>query len=160
CSKAKWFPAKPSLMEFESQNKFGELLLAKKIGLNIPEMIYSNDPREVQKFLKNRKVILKESGLKSFSDSKNNKLIFDSQVVSANDNKLPNIQSTPCMFQEFIDKKYDLRVVVVGNKALAAKIDSQSDKSARQDWRGREHLVPFTPYRLPKDLEKKLIQYV
>lgn len=159
CINANWFPAKPSQMEFESQNKFGELLLAKKLGFNIPKMIYSNDPREVRKFLKDKKAILKESGLRSFTNNKNDKLIFDAKAVSADDKKLDTIQSTPCMFQEFIAKQYDIRAVVIGKKVLAAKIDSQKNKSALSDWRGSEHLIPFTPYKIPKDLEKKLIRF-
>lgn len=160
CSKAKWYPSRPSQMSFEIQNKFGELLEAKKLGLNIPQMIYSNDPREIKKFLLEKKSILKESGLKSFSDPKNNQMIFDSSVVSPEDRKLLRVQNTPCMFQEFIDKKYDLRVVVVGKKALAAKIESQKNTKSKSDWRGREHLVPFKPYKLPQNIEKKLFKFM
>jgi hypothetical protein len=159
CSSAKWFPSKPSQLQWEIQNKFGECVEAKKLGLNIPKMIYSNDPREVRKFLKNKKSILKESGLKSFPDAKNNQLIFHSKVVDSSDKKLDHIHNTPCMFQEFIEKKYDLRVVVVGNKVLATKIDSQSSEKSKGDWKGQEHLVPFKKYTLPRAIEKKLIQF-
>lgn len=160
CSKAEWFPSKPSKMAWDIQNKFGELLLAKKLGFNVPKMIYSNDSREVQKFLMDRKSILKESGLKSFSDSRNNKMIFDSAVIKPENKKLKNLHSTPCMFQEFIDKKYDIRAVVVGNKVLAAKIESQKNDKSKNDWRGREHLIPFKPYKLPSVVEKKLIAFL
>lgn len=160
CHKSKWYPSRPSNMNFEIQNKFGELLDAKRIGLSIPHMIYSNDPREVRKFLLKRKSILKESGLKSFANTKLKQLIFDSTVVEPNDKKLIQIQNTPCMFQEFIDKKYDLRVVAVGKKILSAKIESQKNDKSKSDWRGREHLVPFKPYKLPKDVERKILKFM
>lgn len=159
CSNAKWYPSKPSNMEFDIQNKFGDLLKAKKLGLSIPKMIYSNDHREVQKFLMDRKSILKESGLKSFQDSRNNKLIFDARVVSPTDKKLKNVQNTPCMFQEFIEKQYDLRAVVVGKNILVSKIESQKNQKAKSDWKGREHLAPFKPYKLPANVAKKLIRF-
>lgn len=160
CSKANWFPSKPLGMTFEIQNKFSELLLAKKMGFAIPKMIYSNDPREIQKFLLSNKSILKESGLKFFYNNKNEMVLFDSKVVDAKDRKLKNIHNTPCMFQEFIDKAYDLRVVVVKNKVYAAKIESQKHKKANKDWRGQEHLVPFKSYKLPSILEKRLIKFM
>ncbi|MES2767809.1 MAG: hypothetical protein V4596_01575 [Bdellovibrionota bacterium] len=160
CPGAKWFPSKPMSIAFEVQNKFVELLQAKRIGFNIPKMIYSNDYREVQKFLMDRKSIIKESGLKAFFKGNNTQLIFNSTVVDPSNKKLKNLQNTPCMFQEFIDKKYDLRVVVIGNKVLAAKIESRKDKRATSDWKGREHLVPFKPYKLPIAIEKKLVQFM
>lgn len=159
CEKAKWVPSRPSQMRFDSQNKFGELLKAKQLGFHIPKMIYTSDPREVQKFSFDRTTILKESGLKFFEDSKGRLQIFDSKKVDPEDKKLFFVQTAPCMFQEFIDKKYDVRVVVVGNKILSCKIDSQKHTEAKGDWRGREHLVPFTNYKLSADIEKKVLKF-
>ena len=160
CNKAKWFPSSPSKIEFDIQNKFGELLKAKELGFVIPKMIYSNDQREVKKFLIENKSIIKESGLKSFTGKNNNKMIFDSTIIFADNKNLKNLQTTPCMFQEFIEKKYDLRVIVVQDKVLACKIESQADVSSKKDWKGREHLVPFKPYKLPVALEKKLRNFM
>lgn len=160
CTSAKWFPAKPIDMTFEIQNKFAELLKAKKMGFSIPKMIYSNDPREVQKFLIDRKSILKESGLRFFYDKKNNLQLFDSKIVEPQNKRLGHLHNTPCMFQEFIEKKYDLRVVVVENKVLAAKIESQEHEKSKSDWRGKEHLIPFKPYKLPVAIQKKLVRYM
>jgi glutathione synthase/RimK-type ligase-like ATP-grasp enzyme len=154
----KWYPAKPSQMKYESQNKFGELVVAQKMGIKIPKMIYTNDAREAQKFLKDCPAIMKESGLKFFEDSRGNIQIFESQKIDAKNKKISQVGFTPCLFQEFIDKKYDVRTTVVGKKALSVKIDSQKDKKTANDWRGNEHLTPMTPYKLPKAVEKKLIQ--
>lgn len=46
-----------------------------------------------------------------------------------------SIKATPCMFQEYIDKDYELRVTVVGEKVFAIKIFSQDYPETRVDWR-------------------------
>ncbi len=154
----KWYPAKPSQMRYESQNKFGELVVAQKLGIKVPKMIYTNDPREAQKFLKNTPSIIKESGLKFFEDSKGNIQIFKSKKIEFNNKKISDIQSSPCFFQEFINKKFDIRSTIVGKKVLSVKIQSQDNKKSASDWRGNEHLTPMSSFELPAALEKKLIQ--
>lgn len=157
-SEKKWYPAKPSIMRYESQNKFGELLLANKLGFKIPKMLYTNDSREAQKFLKDTSSIIKESGIKFFEDNKGNIQIFESRKVDSSDKKIGNVHFSPCLFQEFIDKKFDVRSTVVGNKVLSVKINSQESSKSKSDWRGNEHLTPMSQFKLPKPIEKKLIQ--
>lgn len=157
-SEKKWYPSKPSNMRYEIQNKFGELLLAKKLGFKIPKMIYTNDSREAQKFLKNNNSIIKESGIKIFEDAKGNLQIFESRKVDSKDKKIGNLNFSPCLFQEFIDKKFDIRATVVGNKVLSVKINSQENSKSKSDWRGNEHLTPMSQFKLPVVVEKKLIK--
>jgi glutathione synthase/RimK-type ligase-like ATP-grasp enzyme len=40
------------------------------------------------------------------------------------------------MFQPYVEKAFELRVVVMGEKIFAAKMDSQADEASRIDWRG------------------------
>jgi len=132
-SEKKWYPAKPSSMKYEGQHKFGELLLAKKLGLKIPKMLYTNDSREAEKFLKNTNSIMKESGIKFFEDSRSNIQMFESKKIESTDKKIKNLQFSPCLFQEFIDKKFDVRATVVGNKVLSVKINSKENSNSKID---------------------------
>jgi hypothetical protein len=153
----KWYPAKPSQMKYESQNKFGELIVAQKMGINVPKMLYTNDSRQAQRFLMDTPSIVKETGLKFFENPRGEIQIFESQKVGPKHKNISKLHFTPCLFQEFIDKKFDVRTTIVGNKALSVKIDSQKNKKTSSDWRGNEHLTPMSPYKLPRALEKKLI---
>jgi glutathione synthase/RimK-type ligase-like ATP-grasp enzyme len=41
----------------------------------------------------------------------------------------------PTIFQPYIEKAYELRCVVMGDKIISAKLNSQDKESARKDWR-------------------------
>jgi glutathione synthase/RimK-type ligase-like ATP-grasp enzyme len=156
--KAKWYTAKTSLMKYESQNKFGELLEANRLGLKIPKMIYTNDSREAQRFLFENTAILKESGLKFFKNGKSEALFFRSKKINPLDRKLSYIDKAPCMFQEYIEKAFEVRAMVVGNKVLSCKIEILKE-GAREDWRGKEHLARFAKFKLPTKIEKKILKF-
>jgi len=153
----KWWPAKPSQMKSEGQNKFGELLIAKKMGFLIPNMIFTNEPREAQRFLFHKDAVLKESGVKNYFGPQRN-LMLETTRVNALNKKLARVDLAPCMFQEFIEKKYDVRAIVIGKKTLAIKIESQTQKS-KTDWRRQEGQTPMSRIILPHQIQKRLIRF-
>jgi glutathione synthase/RimK-type ligase-like ATP-grasp enzyme len=155
--KKAWWPAKPSQMKLESQNKFGELLKAHQVGFKIPQMIFTNDSREAQKFLFKYKSVLKESGVKNYYGNKK-MLALETNKVDAFNKKLSRINLAPCMLQEFIEKKFDVRACVIGKKVLAVKIESKSKKS-KTDWRRQEADTPIEKYNLPSKVQKKLVRF-
>jgi glutathione synthase/RimK-type ligase-like ATP-grasp enzyme len=48
---------------------------------------------------------------------------------------LESVAAAPTMFQRYIEKAYELRCVVMGEKIFAAKLNSQDHESTRIDWR-------------------------
>lgn len=153
----KCIPAKPSLMQFEAQNKFGEALLASQVGLKIPKMIFTNEPKDLQKFAFDHTAILKDSGLRAYY-GKGKILKFKSKKIDPLDPKLVNCRLAPCVAQEFLDKKYDLRVYVVGNTVLPLKIESKTT-AAKFDWRGQEQNTIFSKTKIPNTLTSKLKKF-
>lgn len=63
---------------------------------------------------------------------------------------------TPSIFQEYIEKEYELRITVVGEKVFAAKVDSQKQEETKIDW--RKHKTPFQQYTLPKEISDKCVE--
>lgn len=55
----------------------------------------------------------------------------------------------PAIYQEYIEKKYELRITVVGDEAFACEIHSQAAERTRIDW--RRYDLPNTPH-LPHEL--------
>jgi hypothetical protein len=64
-------------------------------------------------------------------------------------------ESTPCLFQEEIPKKADLRVTIIGDSWFAHRIDSQSDPQSRIDFRQVPEL-PVAEATIPRKLGKRL----
>ncbi|MNE53265.1 Ribosomal protein S6--L-glutamate ligase [compost metagenome] len=65
---------------------------------------------------------------------------------------------TPCIYQELIEKEFEVRVTVVGEKVFSASIDSQSDNDTKIDWRKKK--LVFTKVELPFEIEYLCIEIV
>jgi glutathione synthase/RimK-type ligase-like ATP-grasp enzyme len=63
-------------------------------------------------------------------------------------------------FQEQVSKALELRVTVVGERVMAAAIDSQASVRAAHDWRrdGVRLVNSWQPYELPVETEEKLLR--
>ena len=67
---------------------------------------------------------------------------------------------TPGVFQPYVSKAFELRVVVVGRRLLACRIDSQSFDRTREDWRRYYDGVRYEPYTLPEPVAAGLLALV
>ncbi len=62
------------------------------------------------------------------------------------------LRQTPGIFQELVPKAYELRVTVLGHRALAAKVLSQQTEKGRLDWRRSQDELRFEAVRLAPEL--------
>ncbi len=146
----------------EAENKIYQLILAKKLGFKIPETLISNNGDRVYEFIKanNFNCIIKpiRSG---FIDNLNNpKVIFTNKINRNNLEELDRIQSCPSIFQSNITKEADVRVTVVGEKAFAARIESQKHKESEIDWRRGNNVIEHNYIELPSEIENQCVNLV
>lgn len=65
---------------------------------------------------------------------------------------------TPGIFQPYVEKDVELRVVVVGRRLFACAIHSQESARSREDWRRYDLAnTPYEPYELPADVAAKIL---
>src|SRR5690606_10402324 len=81
--------------------------------------------------------------------------IYTNKVNSSIVEDIESHEITPCIFQQYIDKEYEVRVTVVNNRVFAARVDSQKFEETRIDWRRKK--IPFTHYSLPLSIAEKCI---
>ncbi len=62
----------------------------------------------------------------------------------------------PCIFQEKIRKRYELRVTCVGRDVFATKIWSQERESTSLDWRREQEELRYEPYELPPSVQRAI----
>lgn len=139
--------------------KINELYAAVQAGLVIPETCMSNDPEQVREFVSHQhgKVVCKPFFQKSWV-AKSKTYIQLATIISRSDliSDLA-IQNSPSIFQSYIDKKYEIRVVVMGDSYKALRLNSQLINSARVDWRGdRIGETPVEECSLPDKVWKAL----
>jgi len=142
---------------YRAENKLLQLKVAESLGFSIPKTIITNDYLKLKKFIisSNNKAVIKpiRQGRVDLDDG--TKTIFTNIIDEDVINKLDEFDLTPSIIQNYVAKKYELRITVVGDKVFSVKIDSQKSKLTEVDWR-REKL-PMQKVQLPNDIEEKCI---
>lgn len=142
-----------------AENKVYQLELAKLLGFNIPETLISNSYEECKKFyeLYDSYCILKpiKSGL--IEEENNSKVIFTSQLINFPTEK-DKVESFPLFIQKKIDKKADVRVIVVGSKVFATLIHSQEHFETSTDWRRGGIELKHSEIDLPPKLQNSCVK--
>ena len=78
----------------------------------------------------------------------------DSEVLHAA--PADTIGRCPHFLQRNIAKSFELRLVVVGERMFAFRIDSQAHETSRLDWRTAIHHLEFEPFELPVAVARKV----
>jgi glutathione synthase/RimK-type ligase-like ATP-grasp enzyme len=140
------------------ENKLIQLDAALKVGLKIPETLASNSPDDIRDFLKfllPRKIIYKP--LRGFSwIYKDRQLITYTKILNETD--LPSdslLQVCPGIYQEYIEKDFEVRVTIMGRHCVAAALYAPD----KEDWRmssEKNELIAIA-HSLPSEIEEMCI---
>lgn len=150
----------PLISSQVGHNKYNQLITAKEVGFSIPNTLMSNDPNKVREFCNaNSPTVFKAFLPGGWVQPNGNQHILKTMRVTSKD--LENsiaIKSCPGIFQAYFKKQYDIRVTVIGNSIIAAKIDSQKQGEAI-DWRYdcNHDARPLSEIRLPDDINLKCL---
>jgi len=153
-----------------ADNKPYQYACAINVGLRVPRTLVSNDPKEFLKFYKacNKEVIIKqlsevclieevEYPSKYSTDTEQTAYGFYTNKIDAGHlENIDEIINSPCLFQEHILKKGDVRVTVVEEDCFSTLIDSQSSDKSIVDFR-LEPFLPLKNYTLPDDTKENLL---
>lgn len=146
-------------------NKLLQMKLAAMCGLRVPDTVVSNNSAELISFCEQhggviavkilRKAVLNNVG-RSGIGIYTNVVTLDYLKKHA-----ANISSTALMAQEYVAKKVELRVTIVGTKLLACVIHSQDSERTRIDWRRYDfERVKHEVYELPTSVAAKLLAFM
>lgn len=124
-----WIPGDPFTGTQDWQNKIGEYKLMLDLGLNVPPTLFTNDKNSLLEFSKqyNHKLLLREFSTPPFS--------FPPIPIDIRKKSLNNLTKSPCCFQAYVEKKYEIRAVVLFDKIFPCKIYSQDSELTKNDWR-------------------------
>lgn len=132
----RWLPGVPRIVSPEAQTRFEDLHLAHRLKIRTPATIITNSQDVAEKFIKEHRdqVVFRETAFR-FPQSSKKSYKFGIEKVDTQSRDWKWLAESPCVFQEYVAKKYEWRVVVVGNHTLACRIHSQSSKRSRMDWK-------------------------
>jgi glutathione synthase/RimK-type ligase-like ATP-grasp enzyme len=143
----------------EAENKIYQLILAKKIGFEIPQGIITSEEERAKSFIRVCSgCIIKPIKTGFVDDGDNPKIIFTSELTDKDISFLDRIKYCPTYLQKKIDKTCDIRVTVVGERVFAARIESQAFDETKIDWRKGENIsVQHKRLDLPQSISDKCI---
>jgi hypothetical protein len=151
---ARW--VNPRMADLRARNKPAQLLMAKQIGFHIPDTLISNDPVLAFNFLNRHESIFK---VLTWYFEYPDKAIFTSKITNNHiKSDLQSVRLTPGIFQQRIEKSYELRVTVAGCEIFCVKIDSQANEYTLLDWRRDQCNVNYFAHSLPSNIENLILK--
>ncbi|MER6307674.1 alpha-L-glutamate ligase [Streptomyces sp. NPDC001657] len=105
---------RPRAMESNTSKPYQSQLIA-RAGFLVPDTLITNEPEDVRGFLaRHGRVVYKSvSGVRSIVR----------ELTATDEGRLPLVRHLPTQFQEYVPG-FDVRVHVVGERVLAAQVDS------------------------------------
>jgi len=133
-----------------------QLAEASKAGLKIPHTLITNDPAQATTFvdrLGDAECAIKPLLAVGVTDEQGGFRLPLTKTLPRG-HSLESVALAPTIFQPYVDKAFELRCVVIGERMFCAKMDSQADENSRIDWRGGDpdHEI----FALPEQVEASL----
>lgn len=142
----------------QAENKLYQLKVASQVGFKVPRTLMTTRAEHLVNFLRqNDQTIIKPIG-KGRIDYPNekSKLIFTNIIPNDLADSIEDYTLTPAIFQEHIEKEYELRVTVISDDVYCARVNSQELSVTKLDW--RRHPMKFVQYELPEEIKNKCIK--
>ena len=142
--------------------KLRQLAVASSLGLQIPRTCVTNDPARARAFFSsvNHKMAGKTMCGGGIHTDESVYVVYTNPIAESDMASIESLRECPCQLQEYVPKKFELRVIVVGNRTFAVEIHSQQSARAKHDWRHYDfENVPHYPHELPGDIRDRCIAF-
>ncbi|MEZ8131492.1 MvdC/MvdD family ATP grasp protein [Enterovibrio norvegicus] len=154
----RWLNSPTSIVLSEDKPK--QLILARKVGFSIPDTYISNDVSCVMNLQKKHDLIAKPLK-QALLGGDNEKVIFTTRIDEVSEEHSKSLKLAPVIFQSEIEKKFDVRVTVIGEKIFPVAIWSQVSNETTVDWRkGGKIDLKHECIQLPNDIEKMCFELI
>ncbi len=149
--------SKPNL--YSSDDKFLYLKTAKSVGIHIPETYILNSKAKLQELLMSGKKLITKSMSNAHKIRYNNQTYIPyTEEITLKDLGQFEENFMISLFQEKIEKQYEIRTFFLIDSFYSMAIFSQNDHQTKVDFRKYNFSKPnrCVPYRLPVELRVKL----
>ena len=144
-------------------NKLYQLKEASVEGLDVPDTLITNNPDKLLQFCQSHKGTVAVKLLKGgwfVKEGSNVPLSIFTQKITEDEikNRFNEIRLAPVLAQEYIEKKLELRITIVGDNIFSCAIHSQDSEQTKIDWRQYDFKnVKHESWQLPAEIEVKLL---
>jgi glutathione synthase/RimK-type ligase-like ATP-grasp enzyme len=145
-----------------ASHKLEQLTRAASLGMSVPDTLVTQDPDRLREFFARHagRVVVKPmaSGYVERPEGERDSLIYTNRVRPEHLADLDDLRACPTLFQQFIDKRCDVRITAVDGQFHAVGLTAQdADGSQRCDIR-RNNMddVAYEPVTLPEGVLSRL----
>ncbi|OLZ74274.1 hypothetical protein AV521_00865 [Streptomyces sp. IMTB 2501] len=146
-------PSRATFAEFKPQ----QLRVADAVGLTTPRTLITSDPDAVRRFAQfiDGPIITKPLGIPVVAHESG----WDQMYTRRADlSDLAGVSVTAHLYQEEVEKDFEVRVMLIGDSCYSARIDAGSDQ-ARIDYRSDYDAITVTPVSTPAAVQESLRGY-
>ncbi|HEY1045116.1 MAG TPA: grasp-with-spasm system ATP-grasp peptide maturase [Bacteroidia bacterium] len=149
-----------------ASNRLINTEIAKNIGLKIPDTIISNNVVTIESFLqKHSKVITKCIYLPGLSKPVDNNIAsfnMGTNFFSMEDLDKCGKPFQPTLFQEYIEKEFEIRTFYCLGETYSMAIFSQENEKTKVDFRNYDDSLPNRniPFKLPVEINNKIKSFM
>ena len=122
---------------YYANNKLDQIKFALESGMFVPDTIVTNDPSDLEDFYEKHKgnICFKLQKGAVIRTPEGNKVIYTNKVTEEQMKKASLVSSHPSLFQEYIDKEFEIRIVATDKTATGIAIHSQDSEISKVDYR-------------------------
>lgn len=150
--------------ELVANRKPHQLNVARKLGLAIPRTLMSNDPDRIETFFREApgEIVMKPFHAVQWFDGKSHFYQFAKKIAFEDIENPEALRLTAHIFQDYVEKRYELRVFCFGDTVLSFKLHTQEQESTRTDWRSSSDgsLRPQPYDALPAPIVRAIRDYM
>jgi glutathione synthase/RimK-type ligase-like ATP-grasp enzyme len=147
-----------------AEHKASQLVHASELGFELPPTLITNSPGDFLEFYRAHggKVISKLPSAVFHKEIFGDDFMRFTELVSHRDvGYARSVRYSPMIFQAYVEKRFELRVTVVGERIFAAEIHSQATNHTRHDWRKYDHAsTPHRAHELPPSIADRCFALV
>ena len=145
-----------------ASHKIEQLIKAKSFGFRVPDTLVTHDANQLRSFYgkHNGKIIVKPmaSGYIERPEGQRHSQVYTNRVMPDHLDNLDDLTNCPTLFQEYIEKRCDVRITVVDKHIHAVELTAREpDGLQRCDIR-RNNMedVAYRMIPLPRDIEQAI----
>jgi hypothetical protein len=157
-----WVPGQPRDVHVRC-NKASDLPVAQRLGFAVPRTLITNSPDEALRFYSEcgGRIVAKVMFNPIVPRDDESGFVYTHVVRRRDMISHRRIRHAPVILQEYIPKRAELRITVVGAHVFAAEIGSQASRRTRHDWRRYDlSRTPHSRHSLPPAVQASCVRLV
>lgn len=135
-----------------AEYKPSQLAAAGSAGLSVPPTLITNEPAAAERFVREHDgAVVKPLGSGVLTEAGAAKLVYTNRVRAEEVDH--TVSGTAHLFQQQVDKAYEVRLTVVDKVYFAVRLDGASE-AARLDWRTDYDSLSYTVVTVPDQVRE------